>query len=62
MIGRTGLRIGKVGHEAGRWEPGSTSWDRLSPLGNEVQGRLAKPDLGAETKSGALPQRGVCTT
>lgn len=47
VTGRTGIRIGKVGHKPGRLEPGSSSWDRLSSLGNWVQGRLAKQNLGA---------------
>ena len=61
VTGRTGFRIERVGRKAGRLEPGSSSWDRLSPLGNWVQGRLAKQNLGAKTKSGTLPQRGFCT-
>lgn len=55
MIGRTGIRIGKVFHKAGSLEPDSSSYDRPSPLGNYVHGRLAEQNLGAATKPGALP-------
>lgn len=42
VMGRAGVGIRKIGHEARTLKPGSSSWDKPGPLGNWVQGRSAE--------------------